>query len=150
MWLTDPADKTRRSGVLRTHLLILIRGAKESHYMINLCCELLQPERLFTAFPDVKVSFPSDGKFLNFLLGLMEPSGAYGYPYTLWAALLRFSQPDERRTAALLVVSANTYAGASAPTVTFIQKKCHSVVAMPVKFAIQSPRDLADTFPPGD
>jgi len=127
----------------------MIRGGKESHVLIRMCCDLLKPERLFGAFPHVKVSFPSDGKFTNMLFGLMEPSAAYGYPYSFWSPFMRFSKPDQRRTAAQLVLSAGVYANAEKRSVAFIQKKCFSVVAMPIKFAIQSPRDLSDTFPPG-
>jgi len=145
----DSCPLTRRSGVLRTHLLLMVRGAKESHGMIRLCCNLLKPERLFTAFPHVKVSFPSDGKFTNMLLGLMEPSAAYGYPYSFWSPFKRFSKPEQRRTVAQLVVAAGVHANAAKRSVSFIQKKCFSVVSMPIEFAIQSPRDMADTFPPG-
>jgi len=95
------------------------------------------------------VSFPSDGKFLNVLLGMMEPGSAYGYPYSFWAPVLRFSKPDERRTVAQLVDSAAIFAAAKKPSDEFIRTKCHSVITMPVKFAILSPRDLLDTFPPG-
>jgi len=83
------------------------------------------------------------------LLGLMEPGAAYGYPYTLWSPFLRFTQPEERRTVAQLVKSATLHASASDPSVKFVQTECKSVVAMPIEFAIRSPNDIANTFPPG-
>jgi len=109
MWLTDLFTNVRRSGVLRTHLLVLIRGAKESHSLLQKCCEELKPERLFKAFPHVKISFPCDGKFLNYLVGLMAPSAAFGYPYTLWSQITRFSDPDHRHCVEELAASAEIF-----------------------------------------
>jgi len=143
-------DKQLRSGVNRTHLILLIRGAKESHASIQLCHRYLRLERLWKAFPDAVPSFPCDGKFLNFCLGLQPPSAGCGYPYEFWSPIKRFTTGG-RRNITEIIQNARKFLDICAEREPTDRDKqnCFSVVAMPVEFAIESEHDFLDTYPPG-
>ena len=136
------------TGVSHTFLLLLCRGATETHDSVAMSFRILRLHRLFNAFPHTTVTFPADFKYLGFALGLQAiASAANAYPYSLWSAFHKHSRPDVIRTAATIEADAPR-ADADAESNPISAVIINSTVSHPVQFALDSPHELLTTFPP--
>lgn len=118
--------------------------------------KLLRPERLFSAFPHVKISFIGDLKFDGFFFGLQGiSSGTRAYLWSHWSFYNKWRDETFRRTAESIHSDATAFIQASEEYEAKGQQgvkpkpaQFNSTVHQPVEFLMQSPRSLLDTVPP--
>jgi len=144
------AERHLDSGVKRTFILALLVGVCEGHIIVQWIMRHLQPERLFNTYDHAVITFPTDMKFQQYLVGLQQHSSRHGYLYSLWSMFTAYSRPDERGSAESLQEDAEAFKTAvehnpMTSTIDFNNSIC---IHTPTAYIMRNPLPLLLSVPP--